>query len=177
MTSSNGIIFRVTGPLERPVTRDFDVFLIWGWTNGWANTRDAGDLIRHRAHYGVIVMRRLTTRSREILKSRHLSLELYRLVHRNPLSPIVLFAVCVSVPKHKIYKHQQSLMESGTSLLNWFYSTMMLLLYIWPFLTRFGLRIVGDGKWKQLCKKTASWWYVFHWWCHYFILQYHNSIP
>ena len=27
------------------------------WTNGWANTRDAGNhLRRHRAHYDVIVM-------------------------------------------------------------------------------------------------------------------------
>ena len=26
------------------------------WTNGWANNRDAGDLRRHHAHYGVTVM-------------------------------------------------------------------------------------------------------------------------
>ena len=31
--------------------------LICPWTNGWVNNRDAGDLRRHRAHYGVIVMR------------------------------------------------------------------------------------------------------------------------
>ena len=30
--------------------------LICAWTNGWANHRDAGDLRRHRAHCGVIVM-------------------------------------------------------------------------------------------------------------------------
>ena len=30
--------------------------LIWAWTNGWANKRDAGDLRRHRAHYDVNVM-------------------------------------------------------------------------------------------------------------------------
>ena len=30
--------------------------LIYAWTNGWANNRDAGDLRRHRAHYDVIVM-------------------------------------------------------------------------------------------------------------------------
>ena len=29
--------------------------LICAWTNGWANNRDAGNLRRHRAHYGVIV--------------------------------------------------------------------------------------------------------------------------
>ena len=30
--------------------------LICVWTNGWANNRDAGDLRRHRVHYGVIVI-------------------------------------------------------------------------------------------------------------------------
>ena len=30
--------------------------LISVWTNGWANTWDAGDLRRHRAHYNVTVM-------------------------------------------------------------------------------------------------------------------------
>ena len=30
--------------------------LIWACTNGWANNRYAGDLRRHRAHYGVTVM-------------------------------------------------------------------------------------------------------------------------
>ena len=30
--------------------------LICAWTNGWANTRDAGDLRRHCAHYDVTVI-------------------------------------------------------------------------------------------------------------------------
>ena len=30
--------------------------LIYAWINGWVNTREAGDLIRHRAHYDVTVM-------------------------------------------------------------------------------------------------------------------------
>ena len=30
--------------------------LICAWTNGWANTRDAGDLRRHRPHYYVTAM-------------------------------------------------------------------------------------------------------------------------
>ena len=33
------------------------IFFICALTNSWANNRDAGDLRRHRAHYGVIVMR------------------------------------------------------------------------------------------------------------------------
>ena len=28
--------------------------LIWAWINGWVNNRDAGDLRRHRAHYGFV---------------------------------------------------------------------------------------------------------------------------
>ena len=59
MTSSNGNIFRVTGPLcgeftgpgkfptQRPVTRSFDVFFIWVWINGWVNNHEAGDLRRY----------------------------------------------------------------------------------------------------------------------------------
>ena len=30
--------------------------LIYAWTNGWVNNRDAGGLRRHRPNYGVIVM-------------------------------------------------------------------------------------------------------------------------
>ena len=30
--------------------------LICAWTNGWANSRDAGDLRRHRGHYDVTVL-------------------------------------------------------------------------------------------------------------------------
>ena len=62
MTSSNGIIFRVTGhlcgeftgpgelPTQRPVMRNFDVFF-----DLRLNKREADDLRLHRAHYDVIV--------------------------------------------------------------------------------------------------------------------------
>ena len=43
-------------PAQRPVTWIFDVFFICAWLNGWVNTREAGELRRHRAHYDVIVM-------------------------------------------------------------------------------------------------------------------------
>ena len=67
MTSSNGNIFRVTGPLCGEITghrwiphskaSDALMFL-WSapWLNGWVNNREAGDLRRQRAHYDVIVM-------------------------------------------------------------------------------------------------------------------------
>ena len=69
MTSSNGNIFRVTGRLcgeftgDRwiPLTTASDAelwcfFFIRAWINDWVNTREAGDLRRHRAHYDVIMM-------------------------------------------------------------------------------------------------------------------------
>ena len=69
MTSSNGNIFRVTGPLcgeftgHRwiPRTKASDAELwcfLWSAPriNGWVNNREAGDLRRQRAHYDVIVM-------------------------------------------------------------------------------------------------------------------------
>ena len=69
MTSSNGNIFRVTGPLCGEFTGDWWIprkkihwrgavmfSLICAWINCWVNNREAGDLIRHRTHYHVTVM-------------------------------------------------------------------------------------------------------------------------
>ena len=63
MTSSNGEIFRVTGHLCGEFTgtngqwRGALMFsLICVWINGWVNSREVGDLRRHRTHYDVIVM-------------------------------------------------------------------------------------------------------------------------
>ena len=67
MTSSNGNIFRVTGPLcreftgtgefptRRPVTRSFDVFFDLR-LNKRLSKQSCCDLRRYRAHYDVIVM-------------------------------------------------------------------------------------------------------------------------
>ena len=64
MTSSNGNIFRVTGPLcgNSPVPVNSPhkgqwrgalmLSLICVWINGWVNNREAGDLRRYRGHYG-----------------------------------------------------------------------------------------------------------------------------
>ena len=43
-------------PAHRPVTQSFEFSLICARMNGWINNGDAGDLRRHRAHYGVTVM-------------------------------------------------------------------------------------------------------------------------
>ena len=64
MTSSNGNIFRVTGPLCGEFTGPGEFptqmcNLICVWINGWVNNRmnrEAGDLRRHRSHYDVNVM-------------------------------------------------------------------------------------------------------------------------
>ena len=68
MTSSNGNIFRVTGPLWGEFTQSsvnsphkgqwrgaLMISLIRTWRDGWVNNRDAGGLWRNGAHYGVIV--------------------------------------------------------------------------------------------------------------------------
>ena len=69
MTSSNGNIFRVTGPLcgkftgqrwiPRTKASDAELWcpsLICTWINGWINSREAGDLRRYLAHYDAILM-------------------------------------------------------------------------------------------------------------------------
>ena len=68
MTSSNGNIFRVTGPLCGDFTghwwiphkghwREALMFsLSCAWINAWVKNREAGDWRPHRAHYDVIVM-------------------------------------------------------------------------------------------------------------------------
>ena len=68
MTSSNGNIFRVTGPLCGEVTGPGDsphkgqwrgalmFSFICVWINDWVNNREAGDLRRYSGHYDVIVM-------------------------------------------------------------------------------------------------------------------------
>ena len=62
MTSSNGNIFRVTGPLcgeltgpdefptQRPVTRSFDVYFDLRPNKRLSNNRETGDLRRYRVH-------------------------------------------------------------------------------------------------------------------------------
>ena len=52
MTSSNGSIFRVAGPLCGEFTGELWCFL---WASGWVNNREAGDLRGHGAHYDVTV--------------------------------------------------------------------------------------------------------------------------
>ena len=69
MTSSNGNIFCVTGPLCGKFTglrcisgtkasdvELWSVLLSTPWINGWVNNHEAGDFRRHRAQYDIIVM-------------------------------------------------------------------------------------------------------------------------
>ena len=76
MTSSDGSIFRVTGPLCREFTGHWwiprikasDAVLwcfLWSalWINGWVSNHEAGDLKHHWTHYDIIVMIERTTSS------------------------------------------------------------------------------------------------------------------
>ena len=54
--------------------------MIRAWINGWVNNREAGDLRRHRAHYDVIVMGKI---SLEMLKISILDVCLKIINHRN----------------------------------------------------------------------------------------------
>ena len=46
----------VNSPHKCQWRRALKLSLIRAWLNGWVNNREAGDLRRHRAHYGVPVM-------------------------------------------------------------------------------------------------------------------------
>ena len=78
MTSSNGNIFGVTGPLS-PVNSPHEgqwheallFSLTCAWTNGWVNNRVAGDLTRHSAHYDVIVICSSVPSSQAVHQSIH----------------------------------------------------------------------------------------------------------
>ena len=58
MTSSNGNIFPRYWPFVRgiPLAKATDVFFDLRLINALVNTREAGDLRHHRAHYYVIVI-------------------------------------------------------------------------------------------------------------------------
>ena len=56
MTSSNGNIFRVTGPLCGEWREGLVFSLIRASTNDWVNNRGAGDLRRHPIHNDVTIM-------------------------------------------------------------------------------------------------------------------------
>ena len=43
-------------PVQRPVTRSFDIFFDQRLSKQLSNYREAGDLRRHRAHHDVTVM-------------------------------------------------------------------------------------------------------------------------
>ena len=46
----------VDSPIKGQWRRALMSSLIYAWTNGWANNRDAGDMRRHRTHIDVTVM-------------------------------------------------------------------------------------------------------------------------
>ena len=114
MTSSNGNIFRVTGPLYGefnghrwiPSTKASDAelwSLICVWINGWVNNRGAGDLRRYGAHYDVTVMRT------EVLETAMVCHVLYNkhyidgLVHKRRNSSALAMELLLSCTNPSIY--------------------------------------------------------------------------
>ena len=97
MTSSNGNIFRVTGPLWGestghwwiPLTKANDAELwcsfICAWTHGQANNRDAGDLRRHGAHNDVTVMTRVLETQATLNRLHYAS---YEYTSQSPISKL-----------------------------------------------------------------------------------------
>ena len=78
MTSSNGNIFRVTGPLCGKFTghphkghsdAELLMFSLICDLNGWVNNREAGDSRWHRAHHDVTVMYDSTYTTMTVLHS------------------------------------------------------------------------------------------------------------
>ena len=66
--------------------------LIYAWINGWVNSRGTGDLRRHRAHYGVSVMRKMCLRcfKDQIKKCTHPSKKKWASLHDNFRNFLVL---------------------------------------------------------------------------------------
>ena len=119
MTSSNGNIFRVTGPLcgefngNRwiPCTKASDAelwcFFICVWIYGWVNNGEAGDLRRHHTHYDVTVM---APQSVPVIKHTRPVLRLIaRSRVRRPALPMLRMAMFFSYSdKHVIIKQNQT---------------------------------------------------------------------
>ena len=139
MTSSNGSIFRGTGPLWGestgnrwiPPTKasgaEFWCFR-WSAPEGWANNRDAGDLRHHRAHSDGTVMILMLTAAQEVY-----SVQIENWLLNNPW-----------------WRHQ---METFSALLaghRWIPCTKASDAELWWFLQRLN---------KQLSKKWWGWWF------------------
>ena len=61
--------------ISRTKTSDAELWcFLWSapWIKGWVNSREAGDLIRHRTNYDVIVM--ITSQLFKYVKHKHLFL-------------------------------------------------------------------------------------------------------
>ena len=122
MTSSNGSIYRVAGPLCGEVTcyrwrGALMISLICDWTNGWVNSQDTGDLRRHRPHYDIPLMVDFVRAPRTVLHSvtflKRLKLWVWR--HRNYICEF--FNICVS-----IYTYIFGTICSSHTLVNYFES-------------------------------------------------------
>ena len=107
MTSSNGNIFRITGPLCGEFTghRDAELWhFLWStpWINGWVNNREADDLRRHRAHYDVTVMKTSLKIESHLVRAASLS-NILCLLHTCPF-PSVSYTVIAHSSTFHLFK-------------------------------------------------------------------------
>ena len=74
----------VDSPDKGQWQRIFMFSLIYAWTNGWANNRDAGDLRCHHAHYDVTVMFQysISDTCKTVMTIAYLNFELSQIPHK-----------------------------------------------------------------------------------------------
>ena len=106
--------------------------LIFAWTNGWAKSRDAGDLRRHPAHYDVFVMNQSEVLVLSLQQIIHFEMILYgvylinyhmrlfrRLIDDSHLKRVVTKIIYLSY--HIKFTYQTNDYQHGWSRLsNWF---------------------------------------------------------
>ena len=130
MTSSNGNIFRVTGPLCReftghrwiPLTKASDAELwcfLWSAINGWVNSREAGDLRRYRADYDVTVMtntqytHRLNVESKAFSRESPYSSMITHRIKNSHLLQILFLRLCSELNNWNVVTWPKSQRVSG----------------------------------------------------------------
>ena len=135
MTSSNGSIFRVTGPLCGEFTVPLNsprkgqwsgalmFCLICALTNCWVNNWNAGDLGRHRVYYDVTVMKDLSN----VIYTDYLSLLFYFAHYFDCKIDIVMnstFYIIIISTWYKIHLCPFSLMKSHVLITSFPFSFM-----------------------------------------------------
>ena len=130
IVSSNGNIFRVTGPLYEeftgdrwiPLTKASDGELWWflwsvPWINGWVNNREAGDSRCHHTHYDVTEMDEVVMLIVQWINLLWLNDIIWW--HRIGSAVAQVMVCCLMTPSHYLYQCWLICMESRMSISCW----------------------------------------------------------